>query len=147
MTIRNKTSSAVLSAGDVLIALGLGLLLATAYNLWFSNLTAHHEQVKAANTLQQQWQQGVDPLAPTSHEVSPRHKESPGDQVSAIPLGTGIAMLYVPRLGQDFHYAIVEGSTVPEDDQLAQGPAHYADYPVPGAGGELRCRRTPGRPR
>ena len=137
VTIRNKRSSAVLSAGDALIALGLGLVLATAYNLWFSNLTAHHEQVKAANTLRQQWQQGVDPLAPTSHEASPRPKESPGDQASAIPLGTGIAMLYVPRLGQDFHYAIVEGSTVPDADQLSQGPAHYADTQSPGQVGNF----------
>jgi sortase A len=129
--IRDRLSSAVLRGGDALIAIGLGVLLATAYNMWFSNILTHRQQVKVGNALHEQWERGIDPLA------SPGDNRSPDEKVPTIKLSAGIAMLYVPRLGRDFHYAIVQGSTVPDADQLAQGPAHYADTQLPGQVGNF----------
>ena len=109
-------------------------MLATAYSLWFTNISAHREQAKVTDALHEQWQQGVDPLA--GGEATPGDK-APGDKASTIKLSAGIAMLYIPRLGPDYHFAIVEGSTVPDTDQLARGPAHYADTQLPGEVGNF----------
>jgi sortase A len=125
MTRRDRLSSAVRGGGDALIAVGLAFLLSTAYNVWFTNILAHRVQVKVSNALHREWQRGVDPLA------------LPADKVSAIPLSTGIAVLYIPRLGHDFHFAVVQGSAVPDDNQLEQGPAHYADTQLPGQVGNF----------
>jgi sortase A len=76
--------------------------------------------------LKKEWKSGQDPLLPL-----------PGQKDPSIPLGTGIAVLYIPRLGQDFHFTIVQGSVVPTDAQLEEGPAHYRNTALPGAVGNF----------
>jgi sortase A len=104
--------------GQTLITLGLVVLLFAVYEVWITNIFAHRAQAKVYNALQDEWKNGRDPL--------------PGNNLTTIPLGTGIAVMYVPRLGTDFHFAIVQGSTVPDDAQLEKGPAHYGDTQLPG---------------
>jgi sortase A len=111
--------------GQTLITLGCVVLLFAVYEVWITNIFAHRAQHKVANALEHEWENGVDPLA------------LPGDKVSTIPLGSGIAVLYIPRLGADYHFAIVQGSTVPDDAQLEKGPAHYGDTQLPGQRGNF----------
>lgn len=106
--------------GQTLITFGLVVLLFAVYEVWVTNIFAHRAQEKVYNTLQHDWLTGQDPLA------------LPGGKVSAIPVGTGIAVLYIPRLGAGYHFAIVQGSDVPKDAELEKGPAHYADTQLPG---------------
>ena len=61
----------------------------------------------------------------------------PGVSDPTIALGSGIANLYIPRLGQDFHFFIVQGSSVPTETQLDEGPAHYAGTALPGRVGNF----------
>lgn len=111
--------------GQTLITLGLVVLLFAVYEVWITNIFAHREQVKVYNALHKEWLNGVDPLS------------LPQTGAHAIPLGSGIAVLYIPRLGADYHFAIVQGSVVPDDSQLEKGPAHYADTQLPGQVGNF----------
>src|SRR3954454_7022229 len=97
--------------GQTLITLGLVVLLFVVYEVWITNIFAAREQSKVASALRHEWAEGGgDPLLPL-----------PGESDPTIPLGTGIGVLYIPRLGQDFHFTIVEGSTVPTDGELEKG--------------------------
>ena len=107
--------------GQTLITAGLVVLLFVVYEVWITNLYAEREQKHVANAFKKELVQGKDPLLAL-----------PGSKDPTIALGTGIANLYIPRLGKDFHFTIVEGSVVPTDSQLEKGPAHYRDTGLPG---------------
>jgi sortase A len=124
-SVGDKVRFVLRGIGQTLITLGLVVLLFAVYEVWITNIFAHREQVKVYNALHQEWLNGVDPLS------------LPGNKLSSIPLGSGIAVLYIPRLGADYHFAIVQGSDVPDDAQLEKGPAHYADTQMPGEVGNF----------
>src|SRR4051794_27881571 len=107
--------------GQTLITLGLVVLLFVVYEVWITNIFAHREQSKVANALKHEWANGKNPLLPW-----------PGGSDPPIPAGTAIGVLYTPRLGRDYHFTIVQGSTVPNDAELEKGPAHYKDTALPG---------------
>ncbi|WP_375498068.1 class E sortase [uncultured Jatrophihabitans sp.] len=112
--------------GQTLITAGLVVLLFVVYEVWITNLFADREQSHVADTFKKEIVDGKDPLLPL-----------PGSKDPTIPLGDGIAVLYIPRLGKDFHFAIVQGSVVPTDGQLEKGPAHYRDTQLPGQVGNF----------
>ena len=107
--------------GQTLITLGLVVLLFVVYEVWVTNFFAAREQTKVTDALKQEWRNDKDPLLPL-----------PGSKDPSIPLGAGIGIMYIPRLGRDFHFTIVQGSAVPDDAQLEKGPAHYGDTALPG---------------
>jgi len=106
--------------GQTLVTLGLVVLLFVVYEVWVTNLFAHAAQHKVHTALENAWADGVDPL--------------PGAGTSGIPLGTGIANLYIPRLGRDYAFTIVEGS---DDASLEKGPGHYVGTALPGQVGDF----------
>lgn len=121
MTGGDKVRFVLRGIGQTLITLGLVVLLFVVYEVWITNLYAAREQSKVTDALKQEWQENKDPLLPL-----------PGSKDPSIPLGSGIGILYIPRLGRDFHFTIVQGGTVPNDAQLEKGPAHYKDTALPG---------------
>ena len=58
----------------------------------------------------------------------------PGVEVPAHHVGEAFAILYIPRLGADYHRVSVEGT---DQDQLAQGPGHYLGTAFPGEKGNV----------
>jgi sortase A len=125
MTLGDKVRFVLRGVGQTLITLGLVVLLFAVYEVWITNIFAHRAQAKVYNALQQEWKRGRDPLS------------LPSSGAHAIPPGSGIAVLYIPRLGQDYHFAIVQGGVVPDDSQLEKGPAHYAETALPGQVGNF----------
>ena len=125
-TAGDKVRFALRGIGQTLITLGLVVLLFVVYEVWITNLFAHREQTKVTSALKHEWQDGKDPLLPL-----------PGSSDPSIPLGTGIGIVYIPRLGRDFHFTIVQGSTIPNDAELEKGPAHYKDTALPGGVGNF----------
>jgi sortase A len=121
MSAGDKVRFVLRGIGQTLITLGVVVLLFVVYEVWITNIYAHRAQSKVANALKKEWAKGDDPLAAL-----------PGGGAHAIPLGSGIAVLYIPRLGADYHFAIVQGSVVPTDAQLEKGPAHYEGTQLPG---------------
>jgi sortase A len=126
MSAGDKVRFVLRGVGQTLITLGLVVLLFVVYEVWITNIFAHRQQAKVASALQKEWANGQDPLLAL-----------PGQKDPTIPLGTGIGVLYIPRLGQDFHFTIVQGSVVPTDSELEKGPAHYRNTALPGAVGNF----------
>src|SRR3954462_5755571 len=121
LTFGDKVRFVLRGIGQTLITLGLVVLLFVVYEVWITNLFAAREQSKVTDALKQEWRQNKDPLLPL-----------PGTKDPSITLGSGIGILYIPRLGRDFHFTIVQGDTVPSDALLEKGPAHYKDTALPG---------------
>jgi sortase A len=111
--------------GQTLITGGLVILLFVVYEVWVTNIFADIKQTAVHNTLVKQWAQGDNPLVAAS---------LPGAQTSTIPTGTGIANIYIPRLGADYHFTIVQGTS---DADLDKGPGHYSDSALPGQIGDF----------
>jgi sortase A len=108
--------------GQTLITAGLVILLFVVYEVYVTNIFAHREQTKVHNALERQWAHGHDPLP------------LPGAGDAAIPIGVGIANLYMPRFGRDYAFTIVEGTT---DASLEKGPGHYVGTALPGETGNF----------
>lgn len=113
--------------GQTLITAGLVILLFVVYELWVTNLFAHAKQSKVHHQLEKEWAKGDDPLVTGRLSL-------PGGKQSTIPVGTGIANLYMPRLGPDYHFTIVEGT---DDGSLEKGPGHYIHTVLPGEVGDF----------
>ncbi len=110
--------------GQTLITLGFVVLLFVAYEVWITNVFSLRANHEVARKLEQQWQQQVDdPLLPLPDGADP-----------SIKPGSGIANLYLPRLGTDYHFAIVEGTNA---DDLSRGPGHYSGTALPGEVGNF----------
>jgi sortase A len=115
--------------GQTLITAGLVVLLFVVYELWVTNIFAHAKQVKVHDQLAEQWRKGEDPLVPNPNKLA-----LPGAKGSTIPIGSGIANIYIPRLGSDYHFTIVEGT---DDASLEKGPGHYLNTQLPGQVGNF----------
>jgi sortase A len=126
MTTADKVRFALRGIGQTLITLGCVVLLFVVYEVWITNIFAAHQQSKVASALKQEWQKGKDPLLPL-----------PGSGDPSIPVGQGIAVLYIPRLGRDYHFTVVQGDVTPNDAQLEEGPAHYKNTALPGQVGNF----------
>ena len=108
--------------GQTLITGGLVILLFVVYEVYVTNVFAHRLQVRVHKALQNEWASGKDPLA------------LPGTNQSGIPLGTGIANLYIPRFGSDYAFTVVQGT---DGAALEKGPGHYVGTALPGQTGDF----------
>ena len=107
--------------GQLLLTAGVVVLLLLVYEGYVTIIFAARKQHEVAVSSEHRWETrggGELPL--------------PGATDPTIPLGEGIANLYIPRLGRDFHFFVVEGGSPPSDAQLEDGPAHYAGTALPG---------------
>jgi sortase A len=109
--------------GQTLITCGLIVLLFVFYEVYVTNWFAAEAQSKVKKDLVTQWANGKpDPL------------ELPAGATPHLPLGKGIANLYIPRLGRDYAYTIVQGTS---QDDLEKGPGHYPKTALPGQKGNF----------
>ncbi|MGH3744899.1 MAG: sortase, partial [Mycobacteriales bacterium] len=98
------------TTGELAMTAGVVILLFVVYELYFTGIATH----RAQHQLEQQFAQSIRAGNPP---VS-----APGSPVPA--LGSGIAIMYAPRLGSSWKFVVVEGTGT---DQLAKGPGHW-DY-------------------
>lgn len=105
--------------GQMLITAGVIVLLFVVYEVYVTNYFAEQAQAQVKTELKHEWQHDrKDPVLPLPGQANP-----------SLPDGTGIAFLYIPRLGRDYGYAIVQGTS---DADLEKGPGHYAGTALPG---------------
>jgi sortase A len=121
-TTGDKVRFVLRGVGQTLITGGLVVLLFVVYEVYVTNFFAHRDQVRVHDKLEQEWAGGQDPLA------------LPGINQSGIPLGAGIANLYIPRFGKDFAFTIVQGT---DESSLEKGPGHYDGTALPGGVGNF----------
>lgn len=106
--------------GQTLITVGMVLLLFCVYELWITNLVTEREQQRLGADLQREW--AGPPSGPS--ELAPG-----GVRPVAVELGTGFAVLRIPRLGSDYSQVVVEGTSV---EDLKKGPGRLTGTAVPG---------------
>ncbi len=122
---KDPVRTTLFGLGELLVTLGLVLMLFVVYEVWVTNIFAHYKQQKVENDLVQAFANNQNPLAQAT---------LPGGSQQTIPIGSGIANLYIPRLGDDYHFAIVQGT---DDSSLEKGPGHYVDSQLPGQKGDF----------
>jgi sortase A len=102
------------SVGELCITAGLVLLLFVAYELWGTGRYTKDQQESLSQELEREWGSTV-----TTEKVK---------------LGGGLALIRIPRLGQEYRYVIVEGVSLAD---LRKGPGHYPGTAMPGRVGNF----------
>jgi sortase A len=147
--------------GQTLITVGVVLLLFCAYELWVTNLVTQREQTRLSDELRREWAEPrpSTPTAPPAPEApapdepaldapapdapppaapaEPAPPAQPVAQAAPVELGSGIAVLRVPRLGQDWNErppVVVEGTSL---EDLKKGPGRIVSSARPGELGNL----------
>lgn len=127
MTGRADTvRTALRGVGQTLITIGVVLLLFTVYELWVTNLVTEREQDRLADELRQSW---AEPPPPTPAGTP---ADAPSFEPVAVELGSGIAVLRIPRLGPEWNAeppVVVEGTSVAD---LKKGPGRMVETARPG---------------
>jgi sortase A len=105
--------------GELLVTAGVVVLLFVIYEVYVTDLLTAQDQNNLSHQLHDQW------AAPAAN---------PGTDPTQVAVGSGFAVLRIPRLGSDFSRVVVEGSG---QDELAQGPGHYVGTAMPGQPGNV----------
>ena len=113
--------------GQLLLTAGFVVLLFIVYEVYITNWFSDRAQAHVKSELRTEFVQGKNPL-PSGRLALP------GGTGPSVPDGTGIAILYIPRLGQDYSWAIVQGTNAAD---LATGPGHYDKSALPGQVGNF----------
>lgn len=108
--------------GQTLITAGLVILLFVSYELWFTGIETAREQNKLENAIEDLWRHGAGSYS------------EPEALLKAIPIGSGVAVIRIPRFGRDWGKVVVEGVGVRD---LRKGPGHYPGTQLPGQVGNF----------
>jgi sortase A len=108
--------------GQTLITAGVVILLFVAYELYFTGIETARDQHHLANVIEKEWEAGHGAYT------------TPQDLLKPIPIGTGVAVIRVPRFGRDWAKVVVEGVRVSD---LRKGPGHYPGTALPGQVGNF----------
>ena len=101
--------------GQLLITLGIVILLFVVYELWGTSIYTRDQQHRLEDQIHHGWS-GSTPDITTVN-------------VKEVPIGSGIAVLRIPRFGRGYHMVIVEGTNY---EDLTKGPGHYPGTALPG---------------
>ncbi|HEX3708036.1 MAG TPA: class E sortase [Mycobacteriales bacterium] len=104
----------VRGTGQLFVTAGLVILLFVVYELWWTGFTTKRDQHQLITTLRHEWAHGVTIADP--------------------PLGSGIAILRIPRFGPKYAFVIVQGTSTAD---LIKGPGHYPGTAMPGQVGNF----------
>lgn len=108
--------------GELLLTAGAVILLYVVYEAFWTNIVSGRLQDEVNNSLDESWS---------------RDAVAAGDRPVDLPapaLGEGFARVYLPTLGPDAVYAVVEGT---RNEDLRAGPGHYPDTQMPGEAGNF----------
>ncbi|HEX4701309.1 MAG TPA: class E sortase [Pseudonocardiaceae bacterium] len=122
--VKDTGRTALRVIGEVLITLGMVVLLFVVYEVYITNIFSAQKQANATSALDKEW--GSDTVTGGAGPQRSNH--------FAVADGHGIAKLYIPALGHDFHFTVIEGIT---PDDLAIGPGHYPGSALPGQPGDF----------
>ncbi|MGY1856542.1 class E sortase [Modestobacter sp. SYSU DS0290] len=104
--------------GELLVTAGVVVLLFVVYEVYVTDLLADRRQDQLSQELHETWD--AQPAAP--------------EQLVEPPVGEPLGVLHVPRLGADWARVVLQGTT---EDELSQGPGHYAGTAMPGQQGNF----------
>lgn len=96
--------------GELCITAGLILMLFVLYELWGTGRYTQEQQDRLGDELLRTWQ-------------------APKVTTERVKLGKGLAMLRIPRFGDDYRFVVIEGV---DREDLRKGPGHYPGTALPG---------------
>lgn len=105
--------------GDIIITVSLVLGLFVFWQVSWSNVQSNQAQDAVSDTLRSQWEQSPPSVS----------EAALGDDFSDVDSGDGVGYLHIPRLGDGWSRAIVNGV---DQASLASGPGFYPDSQQPG---------------
>jgi len=111
---------AVRGLGQLLLTAGLVMMLFVFYEVYVTDFLNDRTQGQLSDEIHQQWE-AAPPADPAAPPVAPA-------------VGQPVAVLHIPRLGEDYQRVVLEGTT---EDELSQGPGHYEGSALPGQPGNL----------
>jgi len=111
---------AVRGVGQLLVTAGLVVMLFVFYEVYVTDFLNDRTQGQLSDEIHEQWD-----AAPATDPAA--------DQV-APPVGQPVAVVHIPRLGEDYEKVVLEGTT---EDELSQGPGHYVGSALPGQQGNV----------
>jgi sortase A len=123
--------------GQTLITLGVVLLLFCVYELKVTNLVTARAQEQLADDLEAQWAvPGPSPPTPTPSGGGAVAVPPPAAAPASVELGSGLAVLRIPRLGDwnERPPVVVEGVSTAD---LKKGPGHIPGTALPGEVGNV----------
>lgn len=136
-----------------MMTVGTLILLFVAYQLWGTGLQEARSQDKLGTEFEQVLDQAGDTTTTTASTTTTVPGGTgpatvvPAPEAPKLPLpayGDPVAQIKIPKIG--ITRTVVEGVTVP---QLARGPGHYPESPLPGQKGNVAIaghRTTYGQP-
>ena len=117
-----RLATVLRGVGQTLITAGVVILLFVVYELWFTGIETAREQRQLTSAIEDQWERGAGSY------------RTPTDLLKPIPIGSGVAVLRIPRFGRDWAKVVVEGVGVAD---LRKGPGHYPGTQLPGQVGNF----------
>ncbi len=137
---RRPRRSFLATAGRILLALSVLVVLFVGYQLWGTGIVQARQQASLRSRFERSLVHRRDATATSASGVP----ATPGPPTTDPGVGQPVGTLAIPRIGLD--QVVVEG-TGPA--QLAAGPGHYPGTPLPGQQGNAAIaghRTTHGRP-
>jgi sortase A len=116
-------------AGELLITLGVVVLLFTGYELFGTGIGEARAQHQLLDQLHDQWQHGGTSAVPQP-TASGKKGTPKATTLTGPSLGSGLAILRIPRFGADWTpRVVVQGVSLAD---LRRGPGHYPTSALPG---------------
>ncbi|MEO6204600.1 MAG: class E sortase [Mycobacteriales bacterium] len=108
--------SVLRGVGETLITVGVIVLLFCVYELTYTGVYTEQQQSRLGADLRHDW---AEPAA------------TPQQSLTRVPLGHGMAVIWIPKVGMvgDRATVVVEGVST---DDLKKGPGHYPRTAMPG---------------
>ncbi len=106
------------TVGELCLTAGMVVLLFVVYEVYVTNIFSAQKQSTATQALNKEW-------------------DTVGSGRNAhynVTDGQGIAKMFIPALGVDYQFTIIEGTTQAD---LAIGPGHYTGTALPGQPGDF----------
>jgi sortase A len=132
--------------GELLVTAGVVVLLYCVYDLVWTGVETGRVQDRLTSELTQRWRDERT-AAPARPAATPSPGPASTGSSGRLPArGEGLAVLHIPRLGDDFAWVVVEGVGTTD---LARGPGHYPGTAMPGEVGNFAVaghRATHGEP-
>ena len=111
---------AVRGIGQLLVTAGLVVMLFVFYEVYVTDLLNDRTQGRLSDEVHEQWD-AAPATDPAAEQVAP-------------PVGEPVAVVRIPRLGEDYEKVVLEGTN---EDELSKGPGHYVGSALPGQQGNL----------
>ncbi len=114
-------SAIVRAAGELMVTAGVIVLLFVVYEVWITDVISAGKQREVTSALDEQWH-------------TPGAADPERTQKFEFADGEGMAKLYIPALGEDYRFTVVEGTS---EANLEVGPGHYKNSALPGQAGNF----------